>query len=213
MNDEISTTAQAAPEPVGGGLETPKAPTGLTALLPTPTPAPAATPQGVGLNALLPASEPKPMLAPLPPKESGITDRLTQQRDDLLRQAKATIQRYARGVNTPGAVSLGLPAAPAPTPPAPATPTPPAPATPTATPTAPATPTPTAPAPATPTPTAPKYTLMPSVFGDGEVQGYDYGGVRVELPGRFMESDENYRAAQIADYNRIIDMLNKAQEA
>ena len=54
---------------------------------------------------------------------------------------------------------------------------------------------------------------MPSVFGDGDVQGYDYGGVRVELPGRFMESDENYRAAQIADYNRITIGTREQMEA
>ena len=201
MNEEITTSVEETLAKPGLGLQ-PQAPqtggTSLGALLPKVDAPEMGVPKRTGLGALLPGGETS--IAPIAlPKadENGITDTLMQQRDTLLKQAKARLQRYARGVSEAGVPAMDLPPAPKAAPVAPEAPTAPEVS---ATPPKPA------------KEKAPVFTVAPSAFGDGDVQGYEYGGVRVELPQGFMDGGEELRGAQMATFNRIIDMMNKAQE-
>lgn len=66
--------------------------------------------------------------------------------------------------------------------------------------------------PVQPVPLVPRITEAPSAFGRGAARGYDYGGVRVELPTGFNLSDPKAARDYMNVSNQIIDWINEDEE-
>lgn len=58
----------------------------------------------------------------------------------------------------------------------------------------------------------PQITEAPSAFGRGTARGYDYGGIRVELPTGFNSSDPKAVRDYMGVSNQIIDWMNEDEE-
>ena len=58
----------------------------------------------------------------------------------------------------------------------------------------------------------PRITEAPSAFGRGTARGYDYGGIRVELPTGFNVADGKALGDYMKQTNQIIDWMNEDEE-
>lgn len=70
----------------------------------------------------------------------------------------------------------------------------------------------TPPATEAPAPQLPKFTIAPSAFGKGDANGYDYGGVRVELPGDLDMNNAKAVADAVSFNNQVIDWMNDEED-
>lgn len=69
-----------------------------------------------------------------------------------------------------------------------------------------------APAPAAPVQTAPQFTVARSVLGKSNVNGYDYGGYRVELPEGIDMNDGQSVQESVSFGNQMADWMNEDEE-
>lgn len=69
-----------------------------------------------------------------------------------------------------------------------------------------------APAPAAPVQTAPQFTVARSALGKSNVNGYDYGGYRVELPEGIDMNDGQSVQDSVAFGNQMADWMNEDEE-
>lgn len=70
----------------------------------------------------------------------------------------------------------------------------------------------TAPAPVAPVQTAPQFTVARSALGRSNVNGYDYGGYRVELPDGIDMNDGQTVQERVSFGNQMADWMNEDEE-